>query len=517
MTAPGRPRGFRGPILTDRTTLDACARASGPFRFRPIAVARPADVGDVRSLVMWAAAEGMALVPRGAGTGMPGHNVGPGVVVELGGRFRRIAPVDRERRLVRVGPGAVASDVAAAAAANGLCLPALPSSADRCTVGGMVANNAAGARSFRHGSIRERVEELEVVLADGEVLRVGGDHPLSGPFEGLRRRLGEEFGLAGSGWPRVRKNSSGYALPRFLESGDAAQLLVGSEGTLGIVTSVLLRLEAPAPERAAGLLGLPALEALPEVAARTEAAGASACEYLGRRILEMARLDEDPDCGPLSRRSAALVLVEVAGDREGIEEGMESVRELASDLGTRLLEAWTPESRERLWDLRHRASPMIAAAAERGLVSTQFIEDSVVPPARLPSYVAGLRDILARAETDAVFFGHAGDGNLHVNPLLDVGDAAWPERARVILERTVDLVTELGGTLSGEHGDGRVRAPFLERIWGGRYSGAFRNVKETLDPGGILNPGVIVPLPGQDPLEGFLKRLDPPRVPVQTG
>ncbi|MGD2068402.1 MAG: FAD-binding oxidoreductase [Gemmatimonadota bacterium] len=471
-------------------------------------MARPADVDDVRNLTVWAADEGVALVPRGTGTGMPGHNVGPGVVVELEGPFRRIGPVDRERRVVRVGPAAVAADVADAVAAEGLCLPALPSSADRCTVGGMVATNAAGARSFRHGSIRERVAELEVVLADGDVVRVGRNHPLPGAFQSLRERFGEEPRLGGPGWPRVRKNSSGYALPRFLETGDGAQLLVGSEGTLGIVTSVLLHLETPTPGRAVALLALPALEALPEVAARAEAAGASACEYLGRRILEMARLDEDTEYGPLSRRSAALMLVELAGEPEGIEQGMESVRELAGDLGTRLLEAWTPESCQRLWELRHRASPTITAAAERGRVSAQFIEDSVVPPACLPSYVAGLGEILARTDTDAVVFGHAGDGNLHVNPLLDVGDARWLNHAREILERTVDLVAELGGTLSGEHGDGRVRAPFLERIWSGGCASAFREVKETLDPGGILNPGVIVPLAGQDPLEGFLERTE---------
>ncbi len=133
----------------------------------------------------------------------------------------------------------------------------------------------------------------------------------------------------------------------------------------------------------------------------------------------------------------------------------------------------------------------------------QFIEDSVVPPARLPEYLRGLEPILAEEDTDAVVFGHAGDGNVHVNPLIDVGYPHWRDRVARILERTADLVAALGGTLSGEHGDGRIRGVFHERVWGSRLTDAFRSVKSSLDPAGIMNPGVIVPLPGQDPLEGL--------------
>jgi FAD/FMN-containing dehydrogenase len=133
----------------------------------------------------------------------------------------------------------------------------------------------------------------------------------------------------------------------------------------------------------------------------------------------------------------------------------------------------------------------------------QFIEDSVVPPGRLVEYLRALEGILDRENTEAVMFGHAGDGNVHVNPLVDVRTPGWRARVRRILEATVDLVAELGGTLSGEHGDGRIRAPFLERIWGPSLAAAFRQVKRSLDPAGVLNPGVVVPLPGQDPLRGL--------------
>lgn len=133
----------------------------------------------------------------------------------------------------------------------------------------------------------------------------------------------------------------------------------------------------------------------------------------------------------------------------------------------------------------------------------QFIEDSVVPPGRLPEYLAGLSSILAEARLEAVVFGHAGDGNVHVNPLVPTGDEDWRDRVRQVLEGVAGLVASLGGTLSGEHGDGRIRAPYLDRIWGPGSVAAFKETKGLLDPDGIFNPGVILPLPGQDPLEGL--------------
>ena len=127
----------------------------------------------------------------------------------------------------------------------------------------------------------------------------------------------------------------------------------------------------------------------------------------------------------------------------------------------------------------------------------------MVPPAQLPAYLTGLQDILDHAEIESVMFGHAGDANVHVNPLIDVTRAGWRDQVRCVLEEAVDLVAGLGGTLTGEHGDGRLRAPYLERIWGEEWAGVFRDTKKCLDPDGVLNPGVVVPLPGQDPLEGL--------------
>lgn len=514
-TLPDPPPSLQGSFSTDPDLLESHARASGPLSFAPAAVARPRGPEDLRRLVRWASETGTPLVPRGASTGMPGGNVGPGVVVDLLPHFGDPGRPDPKKRRITAGAGAVAERVADAAAAAGLFLPPLPSSADRCTVGGMVANNAAGAQSFRHGATRDWVEGLQVVLAGGEILELAAGEPSPPPFAGLHRSLLPHRDEILADWPRVRKNSSGYALDRFLPRGDALQLLVGSEGTLGIVSSVTFRLAPRPPSRGLHVVGIDGPEALLPAIRAAEGVDAEACEFFGKRFLEMASLEDDPRVGPLARGRWGLVLVEVAGTKEEVRKGLESLRDAAVDRGQPSDEATTPRERKRLWSVRHAASPMVARSASQGLLSTQFIEDSVVPPARLADYLRGLETILREAGLDAVVFGHAGDGNVHVNPLVDVTRRGWKEDVREVLDATVGLVAELGGTLSGEHGDGRLRAPLLDRIWPQAACNAFRTVKNTLDPMGILNPGVILPRPGQDALEGLWARL-PPEVPAGT-
>lgn len=474
---------------------------AGPFRIVPAATAVPEGVEDVARLVVWAEAEGIPLVPRGAGTGMPGGNVGWGVAVDMT-RLDTLQAADLQAGLVRAGAGVVAAAVESLAQGAGRFLPALPSSADRCTVGGMVANNAAGARSFGYGAIHAWVEALEVVLADGSRARLERGCP-DPRIEAARNAATAALGESFLPWPAVRKNSSGYALDRFLPSGDPVDLMVGSEGTLGIVTAVDLRLPPAPATRSLVLLPVPEEAALDPLVAVARESGACTCEFLGRRFLDVSGLRQDPHLGSMAARHAALVLLEWDGEAERVEAGVDRLREVAADMGVPLRIARSPGEMAALWRARHAASPVVAARAAEGLVSMQFIEDSVVPEGRLSRYLAGLDVILGEEHTDAVVFGHAGDGNVHVNPLIDVRRPDWRERVARILDGTAELVASLGGTLAGEHGDGRVRPPFHPQIFGDGVTSAFSAVKRALDPSGILNPGVVVALPGHDPLLGL--------------
>jgi FAD/FMN-containing dehydrogenase len=502
--APDPPRGFRGAFSSDRQRREAAAAVSGPIHLVPAAVAVPADAEDVASLATWAAKEGLTLVPRGGGTGMPGGNVGWGVAVDLSG-LAHLRAAGEGGDILEAGPGVTGAALEEAARTTGHFFPPLPSSADRCTVGGMVANNAAGVRTFRYGAVRRWVQALDVVLADGTLLQLerGSAEPR---FAALRQEVLDMPGMGSLAWPKVRKNSSGYALDGFLPHGEPVELMVGSEGTLGIVTGARLRL-APEPEvRALAVLPVRELEALDHLADEGRRLGASACEFFDRRFLDVAGLRSGPLVADLVGSAPALALVEVEGAAGALGEQLDALARLARTLGVPLKVGRTQMEMDRLWQIRHAASPVVAARAAQGLVSMQFIEDSVVPDGCLSRYLLGLEDILEDEGTDAVVFGHAGDGNVHVNPLVDVGQPDWKERVRRILDRTVDLVASLGGTLSGEHGDGRIRAPFHERVFGRDAALAFHAIKGRFDPSGILNPGVIVPGEGHDPLLGLAPR-----------
>jgi FAD/FMN-containing dehydrogenase len=468
----------------------------------------PRDAGDVAALVRWASASGHALIPRGAGTGMPGGNVGPGVAVDLVTHFRAPPVIDPAARTARVGPGTTLAELNAAAAPHGLHFPVDPSSGERCTFGGIVANNSGGAHTVRYGSARAWVQSLEVVLADGTLVHTACGEPerhprlaeVLAPVDEMLRARREAI-LAR--WPKVRKNSSGYALKEYLHSADAVDLLVGSEGTLALVTAAAVRL-APVPAaRGLALLEFTDLAAAGAAVERILELRPATCEIIDRTFIDLVRQgDEDPGY-PLRQGLEAILFVEMEGDSEdGVAAKLRALETHVGGVADRVSMAMDEAQQERFWHVRHAASPLIAKlAGDR--VSMQFIEDGVVPVSRLAEYIRLLRRILGQRGLPAVIFGHAGDGNLHVNPLVDVTRLGWRDEVEAIVYEVAEGIAALGGTMSGEHGDGRLRAPLLETIWGTELVACFRAVKDAFDPAGILNPGVILPLPGQRPLDGI--------------
>jgi FAD/FMN-containing dehydrogenase len=444
---------------------------------------------------------------------MPGGNVGDGVAVDLMAGFSTLVEVQPELRRATVQPGMTLASLNAACEDAGLRLPVDPSSGSRCTIGGMIANNSAGAHSVKYGAMREWVTALDLVLADGSEVRVARGERVEQPalttiLERLDPSLQSHRSSILARWPDVRKNSSGYALREYLESGDLLDLIVGSEGTLALITSATVRLSPIPAVRGVALIELTSLEAAAEVTAALLPLRPATCEILDRSLLEIVR-DAGADADyPLRPELEAILLVEMEGDSVGeVGEALRDVTAAARPAASRVSLAVDPEQQERFWSVRHRASPLIAEQS-RGRTSMQFIEDGVVPITALPEYIRLLRSTLARHEIPAVIFGHAGDGNLHVNPLIDTTAPGWADTLEEILVEVAEGISRLGGTLAGEHGDGRLRAPLLETIWGAEMVAHFRAVKDAFDPANILNPGVILPLPGQRPFDAL--RTFPP-------
>lgn len=502
------PPPLRGPFLLRPEERASYAGASGILESTPLAVAIPQDAEDVVALVAWAARTGTPLVPRAAGTGMPGGNVGSGIAVDLASHLADVGAPDPRVPCVRVGVGATLARVNDVCRPHRLHFPVDPSSGARCTFGGMLANNSGGPHSVRYGSTRRWVREVEAVLADGTRVRARRGVPPDDPRlteidAALRAALAPHRESIEASWPRVRKNSSGYALLEYLRSGDLVDLLVGSEGTLALLLSAEVALAPLRPATGLAVLEFTDLEAAGAAVEPLLAADPATCEMLDRTFLELVRSAGADEGYPLRPGLEAILLVEVDGEsEEEVNAGLEHVTALAGPAGARVVLATAAGEREAIWTLRRAASPIIAARAG-ARHSMQFIEDSVVPVPRLAEYVRGLRAILQRHELPAVIFGHAGDANLHVNPLVDVHSPDWVAGIETVLEEVTDLVASLGGTLTGEHGDGRLRAPYLERVWGSDLVALFRAVKDTFDPAGILNPGVILPLPGQRPFDAI--------------
>ena len=491
------PPAIRGVFRTDERARAAYTEGAGIYRILPAAVCRPADRQDLVSLAGWAAAHRVPLVARGAGSAMAGGNVGEGVIVDLTG-LPRVLEIRAGERAAVTSAGVTLAELNTAADAHRLRLPPDPSSGRFATLGGMVSTNASGARSVRYGSVRRWVQAVELVTAAGEVLQLRrGDGAGDRASDTIRcveadvaPAVRAVHGLIAARFPRTRKNSSGYALDEWLVSGDLLDLVVGAEGTLGFVTRIEWRLD-PQPAHRAGLrVELRSLDDLVKVVAALLACEPSAVELLDRTFLELLSHTE---IGEGLARAEAILLVEIERDepralRRAVAQAADTVRPWASAVDTAL----TAESAARLWELRHAASPILAGLPEDRR-SLQVIEDACVPVERMGDYIRTVRRVTSARDIAAVIFGHAGDGHVHVNLLPKVGRAGWEQGVAGVLEEVSDAVLRLGGTPSGEHGDGRLRAGLLERTYGGEIVGLFRRVKQAFDPLGILAPGVILP------------------------
>lgn len=442
-------------VRTDEATLLEYG-ADALKRGRPVdVVVLPADTAGVAAVARICTATGTPLVPRGAGTGYSGGAVPAcgGVVIGLE-RLNRILEIDEPNLLAVVEPGVITGDLQAAVEARGLFYPPDPASLHRSSIGGNVAECAGGPRAFKYGVTRQYVLGLEAVLMSGEVIRTGG---------------------------RVVKNVVGY---------DLTQLIVGSEGTLAIITEVILRL-VPKPPVTATLRAM-----FPSVRAAVTAVGAlvrarvvpSTVEIIDRATLEAVAVSlGDRTLAPAG--TEAVLILEVDGLIEQVEAERRRVEQACVQAGaSEVLHATTSEERESLWRIRRGISHALMVIAD-----LKINNDIVVPKGRVPECFDLIERLKVKYRLPIPSFGHAGDGNIHVNIMVSPEDPDAMARAR---EAEVELfrgVVALDGAISGEHGIGLTKAPFLALGIDPVTMALMRRVKEAFDPLGLLNPGKIFP------------------------
>jgi FAD/FMN-containing dehydrogenase len=511
------PPAVRGVYRTDARARAAYAEGAGIYRILPQAICRPADIHDLKTLISWATEHHIPLVPRGSGSAMGGGNVGDGVVVDLTGLAERRLKVDAPRRRAVTSARVTLAELSAAASPYGLRLPPDPSSGRWATLGGMVSTNAAGARSVRYGSVRSWVEALTLVTAEGELVRLArgkagkrvsgeGERAHARAFDRFQRdaapRIQAASRLIADRFPKTRKNSSGYALDAYLASGDVLDLIIGAEGTLGIVTEIEWRLDE-VPGFQAGLrVHLSSLDHLGDVVGALNQCEPSALELLDRSFLDLLGTDTRSGAG-LGAGTEAIVLVELErNDPEDLRQVLRRASDAVAGWATTIDTAYSPPEAEQLWAIRHAASPILAGLPENRR-SLQVIEDGCVPVERMGEYIAAVRRSAAMHDLPAVMFGHAGDGHLHVNLLPELSRDGWETAVASLLQEVTAAVIRLGGTPTGEHGDGRLRAGALLDVYGPDVLELFRLIKGAFDPLGIFNPGII--LPSGEPSIGRLK------------
>jgi FAD/FMN-containing dehydrogenase/Fe-S oxidoreductase len=507
---------IEGEVRFDRVSRALYSTDASVYQIQPLGVVIVRSRDDVVRTVEIARRHGSSITARGGGTSQAGQAIGAGLQLDTSKYFNRLLEVNVDERWARVEPGVVLDELNAGLRRHRLRFAPDISTASRATLGGMIANNSSGARSILYGKTIDHVLELEVVLADGSLahLRALAPHELEAACAGrdlaaachrtvraLAKDCADEIERR---FPKVLRRVGGYNLDEFVDPArpfNLAKLIVGSEGTLALVIAAKIRL-VPLPNAKAVVAVefdelLDALAATPSVLRHRP----SAVEVMDRFILDHAR--ESPALDALRQSvlqtgsPGALLCVELYADRpDELPPRLDALeRDLAGlALRCRWRRAQTPDEQARIWSLREAALGL-SMAMKGDDKSLSFVEDTAVAPEKLREYIDRFLQIVRRHGTVAGVYAHASVGCLHVRPVVNLKTEEGVRRFEAIANDIADLVLEFGGALSGEHGDGLVRGPFTEKMFGPTLYDAFRTVKRTFDPDGLFNPGKIVDTP----------------------
>jgi len=505
-----------GEVRFDRVSRVLYSTDASVYQIEPLGVVVVRSREDVVSTVEIARRHGCSITARGGGTSQAGQAVGAGLQLDTSKYFNHIIEVNASERWAWVEPGVVLDELNVSLRAQGLRFAPDISTASRATIGGMIANNSSGARSVVYGKTIDHVLELDVVLADASVARFRALSPdelaqacagtdfASGCYRTVSELARESAEEIERRFPNVMRRVGGYNLDEFVDPAkpfNLAKVIVGSEGTLGIVVAAKVKL-VPLPAAKAVLTIefdslLDALGATPLILRHQP----SAVEVMDRFILDHAR--ENAALDALRRRvlqtdsPGALLCVEMYADRPGdLPPRFETLeRDLAAaGIACHCRRAIAAEDQARIWSLREAALGL-SMAMKGDDKSLSFVEDTAVAPAKLRDYIDRFLQIVKRHGSVAGVYAHASVGCLHVRPVVNLKTEDGIRRFEAIANDIADLVLEFGGALSGEHGDGMVRGPFTEKMFGPALYNAFREVKRAFDPSGVFNPGKIIDTP----------------------
>jgi len=506
-----------GEVWFDRTTRGMYATDASIYQMMPLGVVAPRDADELDAILTIAREEGVPVTARGGGTSQCGQTVNRGLIVDVSRHLHALVALDVPGRRARVQPGIVLDVLNRALRPYGLFFPVDPSTASRCTIGGMTANNSSGARSIRYGLMADNVLGIDALLADGTRAWFGEiDGTPQGParyaelIDGLRAIAAREAGEIAARIPKVLRNVGGYAIQSVAPSGafNAAKLLVGSEGTLALFREVELALQPLPPHKVLGVCHFPRFADAMRATQALVALDPVAVELVDRTMIELAR--EIPAFAATMAKYVrgepdALLLVEFSGDEPApLRERLAALEDTMADLGFAGGVAGLVDAAQQAEMLDVRAQGLNIMTSMRGDAKPiSIIEDCAVPLEHLADYTEQLTAVFAKYGTTGTWYAHASVGCLHVRPVLNVKNDADVGKLRAIAEEAFALVRTYGGAHSGEHGDGIVRSEFHAEMFGPRIVAAFGEVKAAFDPGNLLNPGKIVDAPRMDDRTNF--------------
>ena len=527
--APGDPGlerrlrdALRGEVRFDAFTRGLYATDASHYQIEPLGVVFPESTEDVESVLRVARDAGVPVLPRGGGTSQCGQTVGRAIVADVSRHLTRVGAVVGDE--IEVEPGVVLDQLNSGLSSRHLWFPVDPSTGSRATLGGMAGNNSAGARSLRYGMMVDNVTAVEAVLPDGRRLWLGkgGNEAEVMPDEltALRALYARDAEEIARRTPRTLRNVAGYNVDRLEPSKEnLAHLLVGSEGTLAFFTRLRLRLKPLPRTRVLAVCHFSGLLDALDTVQHIVALDPSAVELVDENVLELAAAHPDYRTAMRSFvRGApkALLLVEFCDESPGadLRGKLAELEQLLGTLGCpkSVVRAETAAEQAAVWSVRKAGLNIVMSmAGPRKPIS--FIEDCAVPLENLSEYARRIEEIFGKHDASGTWYAHASVGCLHVRPALNLRDPDDVRRMRAIAEETHEVVREYGGTHSGEHGDGRLRSEFLESMLGERMAKLFSDVKKTLDPNGLMNPGNIVDPPRMD--DRSLFRYSPEYGPAQ--